>query len=111
MNKLKFSCQKCGCQTGDINLRVPGPHKQGRVLMEQFVCRECFDRHSKALADMFEGCSGADPSKCGMCDCDFGGEGPMFAHRRPIGDGAWVTMAVCSGCFNEYHDCCKGMKK
>lgn len=112
---LEFSCQRCKCKCSDTNYRVPGPHKMGRVLMEQYVCKACFDSHVEQMnAKVFAGVKSSDPTKCCMCVCNpdepdksLGPNGPYYAHFKPLVTGDWKTVPVCEGCFDDYHNACK----
>lgn len=112
--KSQWPCQRCGETCTDTTIRVPGPHKMGRVLMEQYVCKCCQDSHIEGMRTTFKHVKTSDPTQCNTCagnpdepDKSLGPKGPFYAHYKPLVTGDWKTIPVCEDCFNDYHQACK----
>lgn len=108
---LRYSCQfkDCGCEVRSQLIRAPGKVKQGRVMMESYVCQNCQDKMCSTINTFFDNKRCGDMTCCNKCGCSFGTEGPYYAHRRPVDQQTWKTVPVCKDCFKNYCDCCRSV--
>jgi hypothetical protein len=106
-----YSCQCCGCDEEGGTYWAPSGVQLGRSMLAKMVCKSCCESTTAALNnEIWKDGHQQHTTRCNMCGCGFGPDGPYYAHRKPTVSGEWVLSPVCKKCFDPYKECCAKQK-